>query len=69
LYITTNYPQSSVPTVLLQPPTNQQVKIIAHMFVKGPETVFSPGIEHKLQRVRNLLLILNHLQNLKSYRI
>lgn len=58
LYITTNYQQSSVPTVLLQPPANQQV-IVVHVFVKSLETVFSPGMKHRLQHVRNLLLILN----------
>jgi hypothetical protein len=71
LYIATNYQQSSVPTVLLQPPTNQQVMIIAHMFVKGPETIFSRGIKHKLQHVMVLLLYLppsefEILQNLKN---
>lgn len=58
LYITTNYQQSGVPTVLLQPPANQQV-IIVHVFAKSPETVFSHGMKHRLQHVTNLLLMLN----------
>ena len=58
LYITTNYQQPSVPAVLLQPLASQQV-IIVLVFVKGPETVFSPGMKHRLQNVANLLLILN----------
>ena len=58
LYITTNYQQSSVPTVLLQPPANQQV-ITVTVFVKSLETVFSPGMKHKIQCVANLLLIFN----------